>query len=355
MNKNRSSIFAVLWTLMMTQGCTLEIEDDVSQVDGMPTVKADATYSVNIDEDISYANGLAHDLSSHTPSSTPLLLDVYYPNTSLTNRPVYMFIHGGGFKGGTKTKPEIIDMANYYASRGWVFVSIDYRTSEELGSLNTVDGLTSEELLTYYQGIAPQEWISTTLEGAETSEQIQQGIAMYAAQRDAKAALRWIVANANTYNIDTNFITVGGASAGAITTITLGITNEDDFKDEITISDDPTLTSTNLTQTYNVASMVYFWGSNVKLELFESIYGEYPYDSNDPELFMAHGTHDVNPSTPYTEATEIESIYNTLGIYNELATLENHGHGAWHATVDGKGLSELTFDFIVERQSLVAN
>ena len=355
MNKHRFTIFAVLWTLMMTQGCTPEIEDDVSQVDGIPTVKADATYSVNIDEDISYANGLAHDLSSHAPSSTPLLLDVYYPNTSLTNRPVYMFIHGGGFKGGTKTKPEIIDMANYYASRGWVFVSIDYRTAEELGSLNTIEGLTSEELLTFYKGIAPQEWISSTLEGAETYEQIQQGIAMYTAQRDAKAALRWIVANATSYDMDIDFITVGGASAGAITTLALGISDEADFKDEITISDDPTLSSTNLTQSYNVTSMVYFWGSNVKLELFESIYGEYPYDSNDPELFMAHGTHDVNPSTPYTEAVEMESIYNTLGIYNELHSLENQGHGAWHATIDGKGSSELTFDFIVERQSLVVN
>ena len=45
-----------------------------------------------------------------------------------------MFIHGGGFKGGTKTKPEIVEMGNYFASRGWVFISIDYRTTEELGN-----------------------------------------------------------------------------------------------------------------------------------------------------------------------------------------------------------------------------
>ena len=28
---------------------------------------------------------------------------------------------GGGFTGGIKHNPEIIKMANYYASRGWVF------------------------------------------------------------------------------------------------------------------------------------------------------------------------------------------------------------------------------------------
>ena len=42
---------------------------------------------------------------------------------------------------------------------------------------------------------------------------------MYAAQRDAKAALRWMVANASTYGINPDYITVGGASAGAITTV----------------------------------------------------------------------------------------------------------------------------------------
>ena len=46
-----------------------------------------------------------------------------------------MFIHGGGFTGGIKHKPEIVEMANYYASRGWVFVSIDYTTTEELGTI----------------------------------------------------------------------------------------------------------------------------------------------------------------------------------------------------------------------------
>ena len=70
----------------------------------------------------------------------------------------------------------------------------------------------SREILTYCRGIAPQEWIEHALQGAQTSGQVQQATAMYLAQRDAKSALRWIVANSNTYNINTDFITVGGAS-----------------------------------------------------------------------------------------------------------------------------------------------
>ena len=133
---------------------------------------------------------------------------------------------------------------------------------------------------------------------------------MYLAQRDAKAALRWIVANANTYNINTDFITVGGASAGAITTIALGISNQEDFKDEISIAEDPTLSTTNLNETYDVKSMVYFWGSNLKLDVFEAVYNLEQYDrygSDDPELFMGHGTAE-DPVTPYGEALELLSL-----------------------------------------------
>ena len=312
-------------------------------------VKADSTYAVKIDEDITYAEGLGHVTSTTSPVAFPQKLDVYFPENNSTNRPVFMFIHGGGFTGGTKTKPEIVEMANFFASRGWVFVSIDYRTAEEL---LIVEGMSQQDLLTFYKGIAPQEWIEFSLQGAETTKMFEQGIAMYTAQRDAKAALRWIIANSNTYNINTDFITVGGASAGAITTIALGISNQEDFKDEIAIDDDPTLATTNLNETYKVKSMVYFWGSNIKLELFESIYGENRHDANDPELFMAHGTNDMNAGTPFEEALELQGIYDSLGIYNELATLDGAGHGAWNATIDGKGLFEMSFDFVVERQNL---
>ncbi len=314
----------------------------------IPVILATSDYTVLKDENVTFAEGLSHNDLSTTPFAIPIKLDIYYPDNNSENRPVFMFIHGGGFTGGTKTKTEIVDMANYYASRGWVFVSIDYRTTEELA---TIEGMTQEELLIFYKGIAPQKWIEHTLQEAETTKQVQQSIAMYTAQRDAKAALRWIVANSNAYNINTHFITVGGASAGAITSIALGISNLEDFRDELTITDDPTLSTTNLNETYTVKSMVYFWGSNIKLDMFEAVYNLNPYDTNDPELFMAHGN-EYDPVTPYSEAIELKGIYDSLSIYNELVTLEGKGHGAWNAKVNGKGLFEMSFDFIVKRQNL---
>ena len=322
--------------------------DNGSSADEPGVIYEPGLYEVLKNEDIIYARGLAHTKTSSNPSAVPLRLDVYFPDDNSTDRPVLMFIHGGGFTGGIKHKPEIVEMAEYYASRGWVYVSIDYRTTEELGD---IDDMSQEEIIDYYQGIAPKEWIEHTFEGAESTKQIQQSVAMYAAQRDSKAALRWIVANADTYSIDVDEIAVGGASAGSITTIALGISNESDFRDEISIDEDPTLATTNLNETYDVKSMVYFWGSNVKVELYNTVYEVDRYDAKDPELFMAHGDGN-DPVTPYEGALALQDIYDSLGIYNELVTLEGHGHGAWNAVVDGKGIFELSFDFLIDRQKL---
>ena len=322
--------------------------DNGSSADEPGVIYEPGLYEVLKNEDIVYARGLAHTKTSSNPSAVPLRLDVYFPDDNSTDRPVLMFIHGGGFTGGIKHKPEIVEMAEYYASRGWVYVSIDYRTTEELGD---IDDMSQKEIIDYYQGIAPKEWIEHTFEGAESTKQIQQSVAMYAAQRDSKAALRWIVANADTYSIDVDEIAVGGASAGSITTIALGISNESDFRDEISINEDPTLATTNLNETYDVKSMVYFWGSNVKVELYNTVYEVDRYDAEDPELFMAHGDGN-DPVTPYEGALALQDIYDSLGIYNELVTLEGHGHGAWNAVVDGKGIFELSFDFLIDRQKL---
>ena len=325
--------FLIIFCVLLNTACD---KDGPNNSDNeIPVVKAESFYPVLVDGDITYADGLAHDGMNTT--EMPQMLDVYYPENNSTNRPVFVFIHGGGFQGGTKTKPEIVDMANYLASRGWVFASIDYRTTSDLGG-------------TDFTGIAPQEWLDFITQNATTPGDARTGIAMYAAQRDAKAAVRWMVANSSTYDLNTDFITVGGASAGAITTIALGISNQEDFRDEISIADDPTLSTTNLEETFVVKSLIDFWGENIKLETLKLVYGVDRYDSNDPELFIAHGT--LDPAVLYSEAIELDSIYNSLGIYRELVPLEDEGHGAWTATVNNKSLFELSFDFLVERQNL---
>lgn len=95
-------------------GC--DKEQEVIILDNqIPFVKADSSYNIIKEEDVIYANGLCHDESSTIPFSLPLKLDIYYPDNNSANRPVFMWIHGGGFTGGIKHNPDIVDIANYYA------------------------------------------------------------------------------------------------------------------------------------------------------------------------------------------------------------------------------------------------
>ena len=297
----------------------------------IPEIQSEPTYDVIVERDIVYAEALSHMSTNSTNASIiPLKLDVYVPDNDLKKRPVYLFIHGGGFSGGSKQQAHIIRLANYYASRGWVFISIDYRLRKDKGTV-------------------PQEWVDFSLNLKKAK--VAQFLAIYPAHRDAKAALRWVVANADTYNIDTNYITVGGGSAGAIIAITTGISDQEDYRDEIDTDQDPTLAGTNLEQSYHIRTIVDLWGSNLGLDGLEEIFGHRRFDGNDPPLFIAHGTED--PLVPFSKAEELKSIYEVNGLPLAYYALEGFGHGPWNATVNNQRLEKLAFDFIVVQQNLI--
>ena len=326
------SIFPIIVIAFLFTACNDNddnLADDNQNI--IPSLSSDAIYNVTLIQDIIYAEGLSHQsINSSNASPISLKLDLYIPDNDSENRPVFMFIHGGGFTGGDKQSYPIGTLANYYASRGFVFASINYRLSDDLGTI-------------------PEVWQNYTTNLDPTLA--PQYLAIYPAQRDAKAALRWIVANAATYKINTDYITVGGGSAGAITAITLGISNLEDFRDELDFTTDPTLITTNVSENYSVKTIVNFWGSKVALDSHEFVFHTNKFDSNDPALFTVHGT--LDPTVPYTSATDLQSIYEITGAPFQLHTLEGYGHAAWNATVDGKPLSELSFNYVVSQQELV--
>ena len=94
-------------------------------------------------------------------------LDVYFPESRSAKRlPLLIWIHGGGWSGGSKTEMPFLSQLQ----RGYVAASIEYRFSQK----------------------------------ATFPAQIQ----------DCQAAIRWLRANAEKYSIDPDRIGVGGASAG---------------------------------------------------------------------------------------------------------------------------------------------
>ena len=296
-----------------------------------PKVKYEATYSIITLKDIPYAKGLTHDtINSENATTMRLKLDAYIPNNDDEKRPAMLLIHGGAFISGSKENTSIVDMARYFASRGWVVFSINYRLKDD-------------------KGTAPDEWIEYAQDHLEYS-QIAPFLAIYPAVRDAKAALRWVSKNASQFNIDTRFITVGGGSAGAIIANAIGVTNRKDYTDEIDGNTDPTLETTNREQIVHAHTVLDFWGSKTAIEALENIYGYNRFNKRDAPVLIAHGTDD--PVIPFTEAEDLRSAYRKAGIDYRFYALDGFGHNAWDATVDRDSLNEISFNFIVRKQKL---
>jgi para-nitrobenzyl esterase len=112
-----------------------------------------------------------------------LYLNVWRPSAGSSGRPLFFWIHGGGFGGGSGAV-EIYDGAQL-ARRGIVVVSINYRVGPF--------GFLAQRELTRESG-------SSGNYGLE----------------DMVAALRWVHANARALGADPQRITIAGQSAGAI-------------------------------------------------------------------------------------------------------------------------------------------
>ena len=123
-----------------------------------------------------------------------LRMDVYTPRGDTeSNRPVFIYSHGGGFADGDKS--EGIEWATRMAELGYVAASIDYR----LGPLTSLTPPFDEQ------------------------EQAQ----IDRARNDLQAAVRWFKANATVLGIDPDRIGVGGYSAGAIMSAGAAIRSND--------------------------------------------------------------------------------------------------------------------------------
>jgi acetyl esterase/lipase len=106
---------------------------------------------------------------------TPILLDLYRPETAAGPLPLIVWIHGGGWVAGDKANNV---MGLPLSTRGYVVASINYRLS---------------------------------------------GVAPFPAQiEDCRAAIRWLRGNASKYNIDPGRVGVWGSSAGGHLVALLG-------------------------------------------------------------------------------------------------------------------------------------
>ena len=333
--KSIFSLFDFLFFILILHFSCSEYKSQINETEEtqIPIIHNNSTYDVIFTENIVYGYGLSHEsINSENQSSMPLLLDSYIPNNLSENRPVLMLIHGGGLFGGSKQQAAIVNIANFFAERGWAVFSIDYRLKNDYGTV-------------------PNEWVdfSTNIDDGS----IAKYYASYPAIRDAKAALRWIIANKNSYNLNDQYITVGGGSAGAAISIGVSVSNLNDFKSEISLEDDLTLASTNLDQDYEIKTILDFWGHSTLTKAHELVYGLNHFDTSDPPIFITHGTNDT--TVPFSEAIELRDIFSQNQVPYIFYELEDAGHGPWNFLYEDNRLEELALSFIISQQELIIN
>jgi len=209
--------------------------------------KSEVFQNVEVNTDIQY--GQATNLKGNNES---LLLDVFSPpkNDTLKYRPLVIFIHGGGFKNNNKTGSFSSSLCNSFAKRGYVSASIDYRLGVEKNGVNN--------------------------DYAE---------ALYRAQQDGKAAIRFFRRYAEKYGIDTSQIFITGSSAGSKTCLAIAYMDEKEVPKEVDRSKWGTLEGNSGNPGYSskVSGVMNCWGAIIDYKWI---------NAGDAPLFNTAGTND---------------------------------------------------------------
>ena len=225
-------------------------------------------------------------------------LDVYAQRVQ-TPAPTVIFIHGGGWVGGSK-EASVLPAVLPYIAMGYSVVNVEYRLANV--------------------SLAP------------------------AAIEDCRCALRWVVAHAKEYNIDTNRLVVAGTSAGGHLALTTGLLPANaGFDRSCWSSAEP-----------RVAAIVDFYGITDVADLLDGP-NKKPFPENSPytvqwlgnqpnraEIAKAsspltyvragvpptisiHG--DADPTVPYDQAVRLTDALKKAGVAMEFYTVPGGKHG----------------------------
>ncbi len=165
----------------------------------------DTLYTIQTDTNIIYGNAVDFAGANQT-----LKMDITYPTNDVPSncgRPLLFMIHGGGWFAGDKAEGYPKRIREDFARRGYTSASINYR----LGLFNTNNPINCNV----------PDWNCWNM--TDTSEWYR---ANHRAVQDAYGALRYLVNNASTYNIDPNQIFVVGESAGGFVAMSLGFLDD---------------------------------------------------------------------------------------------------------------------------------
>lgn len=271
------------------------------------------------DSSLAWASRLEHEyrivpnMTYLTASNYEAKLDLYVTRTPDVPRPTLIYIHGGGWTGGTKEGSATGVPA--YLEMGMNVVNVEYRLAR----------------------VAPAP----------------------AAVEDCRCALRWVIQHAKEYGIDVNRLVVAGGSAGGHLALTTGMLTAATGLDRICPGPD------NL----KVAAIVNWYGISDVNELLDgpnmrayavTWLGAAPdrdqiarrvspltyVRAGLPPVLTIHG--DADPTVPYTQSVRLHKALADAGVPNELLTIPGGKHG-----FDCCNLAERTRAYAKIREFLV--
>ncbi len=214
-------------------------------------------------------------------------LDLYQPlGDTIPKRPLIIWIHGGGFKFGTKRSAGTPLWSKTFAQRGYVCAAVNYRLSKK----------------------HPLARFSDLLAGC------------YDAVEDVQQAIAFFKQHSQQYRIDTNRIILAGNSAGAMVAIQSVYSSCYDLAHLAKLSD--TLTASQRCNVAGVKAVVNCWGAIFDTTWLQhtripivSIHGEkdkiVPYDRTLVPLYGSLAIH-----------RQADSLH----IPNQLKSYPGYGH-----------------------------
>jgi hypothetical protein len=261
---------------------------------------------IGYDTAVVYGNAL-----NYYGQNQDLLLNICYPSAaadSFDKRPLIILIHGGAFLVGSRN--DMNSMCIEFAKRGFVAATIGYRLGWDFG---------------------------TSICGGDT---ISNAKAVYRGFQDAHAALRYLVAHAATYKIDTSWIFAGGESAGGVSSLNLAFSSQSEMNARLSFLQ-PQLGDINnsgntLQNTFSLKGIFNNWGSIVETDFITAV-DAIPmiafHGALDATLPIDSGTYGLCPN--YIKMYGSRSIYNkllSLGVCAELTVKTNGDHGIYDET-----------------------
>lgn len=215
-------------------------------------------------------------------------LDLYVPQDAKTKPPLLVWIHGGGWRGGSKTR--IFSTLLKLTGEGYAAASVEYR----------LNGLKAHPEHTH----------------------------------DCKGAIRWLRANASKYGYDARRIGVAGGSAGGHLVLMLGLTGG--------VKELEGTVGGNLKQSSRVQAVVNLFGPT-SFELFaknsERFRARYKdavklyksaspltyLDKRDAPILTLHG--DKDPLVPVSQAQLLHKACKAIDVESHLHVITGAGHG----------------------------